>query len=101
MTKAALFLFAALAVIALAPRGEARTARARAQADELAVVPRISQADFKKALAAGAVLVLDVRDAASYANGHIPGARSIPLDELRRHVKQLKAEPRPIVTYCA
>ncbi len=69
--------------------------------DDLAAVPRISQADFKKGLARDAVLVLDVRDAVSYANGHIAGAVSMPLDEVKNHVAELKAQRRPIVTYCA
>jgi rhodanese-related sulfurtransferase len=76
-------------------------AAAGVQSDELAAVPRISQADFRKALEAGTVLVLDVRDSASYANGHIPGAKSIPLDELTRHVEELRAATTRIVTYCA
>ncbi len=74
---------------------------APAAQDELAAAPRISQADFKKGLAANSILVLDVRDAVSYANGHIPGAVSMPLDEVKKHVAELKAERRPIVTYCA
>jgi 3-mercaptopyruvate sulfurtransferase SseA len=71
------------------------------QPDELAAAPRVTQAEFKTALAAGAILVIDVRDAASYANGHIAGAVSIPLDELPAHAKDLKAARKPIVTYCA
>ncbi len=71
------------------------------QGDELAAVPRISQAEFKKALARNTILVIDVRDAGSYGNGHIAGAVSIPLSDLPAHLQQLKAEHRPIVTYCA
>ncbi len=69
--------------------------------DELASAPRISQADFKKAVDAGTLLVIDVRDAQAYANGHVPGAISIPLDQLASHVQELKGEKRPIVTYCS
>ena len=68
---------------------------------ELSAMPRISQAEFRKALAAGTILVLDVRDAGAYANGHIPGAISLPLDELEKHANNLKGETRPIVAYCA
>ncbi len=67
--------------------------------DELAGAPRISQAEFKKAVDAGTVLVIDVRDAQAYANGHVPGALSIPLDQLASHAPELKGEKRPIVTY--
>jgi rhodanese-related sulfurtransferase len=45
------------------------------------------------------VLVLDVRPAAEYAAGHIAGARSVPIAELRR---QLRALPKggDVVAYC-
>lgn len=74
---------------------------AAALQDEPAAAPRISQADFKKGLANDGILVLDVRDEASYATGHIPGSVSMPLDELKKHIVELKAERRPIVTVCA
>jgi rhodanese-related sulfurtransferase/predicted transcriptional regulator len=47
----------------------------------------------------GQVLVLDVRPASEYAAGHIAGARSTPIGELRR---QLRALPRDaeVVAYC-
>ncbi len=84
------------------PRAIAAEAQtASPQNDELATAPRISQAEFKKAVDAGGVLVIDVRDAQAYANGHIPGAISIPLDQLTRHAAELKVETRPIVTYCS
>ena len=47
----------------------------------------------------GDVLVLDVRPAAEYAAGHIPGAVSIPLDELEARLGELPAN-REIVAYC-
>ena len=50
-------------------------------------------------LARGEVLVLDVRPAAEYAAGHIAGARSVPLAELRRRLRALPADAE-IVAYC-
>ena len=47
----------------------------------------------------GEVLVLDVRPADEYAAGHIPGAVSIPLDELRQRLDSLPQGVR-IVAYC-
>jgi rhodanese-related sulfurtransferase/predicted transcriptional regulator len=44
-------------------------------------------------------VVLDVRPAAEYAAGHLPGAVSIPLAELRRRLAELPAD-REIVAYC-
>jgi phage shock protein E len=64
---------------------------------------RIELAEFQKLHAAEKVLVVDVRDAQSFANGHIAGAINIPLgtEEQAVHASRLKAEKRPIVTYCA
>jgi rhodanese-related sulfurtransferase len=45
------------------------------------------------------LVVLDVRPAAEYAAGHLPGAVSIPLAELRRRLAELPAD-REIVAYC-
>ena len=45
------------------------------------------------------VVVLDVRPAAEYAAGHIAGARSVPITELRRQLKGLSREGE-IVAYC-
>jgi len=69
-------------------------------ADETAV-PRISVADLTRASAAGQVLILDVRDAGSYAEGHLPGAINIPLGDLQQGLATLKASKKPIVAYCA
>jgi 3-mercaptopyruvate sulfurtransferase SseA len=63
-------------------------------------VPRISQADFKALHASGKVLTVDVRDAGSYRTGHIPGAVSIPFEDVQAHLQELKAAKKPIVTYC-
>jgi rhodanese-related sulfurtransferase len=71
------------------------------QGAEEASVPRISVGDLKKASDAGQVLILDVRDATWYAEGHLPGAISVPLEELPQKLVALKAEKRPIVAYCA
>jgi rhodanese-related sulfurtransferase/DNA-binding transcriptional ArsR family regulator len=47
----------------------------------------------------GDVLVLDVRPAAEYAAGHIPGAVSVPLEELQARVGELPPDAE-IVAYC-
>ncbi|SCK33447.1 transcriptional regulator, ArsR family [Variovorax sp. HW608] len=53
---------------------------------------------LKKA-ASGEVLVLDVRPAEEYASAHLPHARSLPLDELKKRLKEVPKE-LPVVAYC-
>jgi rhodanese-related sulfurtransferase len=64
-------------------------------------VPRISQKAFKAAWKADTILVIDVRDAASYGLGHIPGALSVPETRLAEHLEALRSQKKPIVAYCA
>ena len=45
------------------------------------------------------VLVLDVRPASEYVAGHIAGAKSVPVSELRRHLRALP-EGAEVVAYC-
>jgi rhodanese-related sulfurtransferase/DNA-binding transcriptional ArsR family regulator len=45
------------------------------------------------------LLVLDVRPAGEYAAGHVPGAVSIPLAELKRRLKELPKN-KEVVAYC-
>ena len=47
----------------------------------------------------GEVVVIDVRPAAEYQQGHLPFARSMPLDEIRQRIKELPAD-KDIVAYC-
>ena len=48
---------------------------------------------------AGGVVLLDVRPAEEYQAGHIAGARSMPLAELERRLKEIPKR-RQIVAYC-
>jgi rhodanese-related sulfurtransferase len=48
---------------------------------------------------AGEVLVLDVRPADEYASGHLPHARSLPVDELKKRLAELP-KGTPVVAYC-
>ena len=47
----------------------------------------------------GKVTVIDVRPAAEYQAGHLPGAASIPINELERRLAELPRSRR-IVAYC-
>jgi len=47
----------------------------------------------------GDVVVLDVRPVDEYASGHLPHARSMPLEELSKQVARLPRRT-PVVAYC-
>jgi len=47
----------------------------------------------------GLVTVLDVRPAAEFAAGHLPGAVNIPIDELERRLAELPRR-KEVVAYC-
>ena len=70
------------------------------QGDESSV-PRMSLPEFKNAIESGRVLAIDVRDAGSYAAGHIPGAVLVPLEDVARRAAEFKATKKTLVTYCA
>ena len=42
--------------------------------------------------------LVDVRQPKEYERGHIPGARLIPVGELRNHIKELDPN-KPTITY--
>jgi rhodanese-related sulfurtransferase len=60
---------------------------------------QVSREDLLRRARAGEVVILDVRPAEEYAAGHIPGAVSIPLDELDHRLAELPADAE-IVAYC-
>lgn len=60
---------------------------------------RVSAAELMQRVRKGEVTVLDVRPELEYRAGHIPGARSVPLSKLKRHLAQLPKN-REIVAYC-
>ena len=63
-------------------------------------MPQITAADLRESLSHDAVTLVDVRNDAEWAGGHIAGARHIPLGHL---VDRLDEVPRarPIVMQCA
>ncbi len=60
----------------------------------------VSRQELARRLERGdGLVVVDVRPAEEYAVGHIPGALSVPLDELRRRIAELPAD-QEVVAYC-
>jgi predicted methyltransferase len=49
----------------------------------------------------GAATIVDVREEESFAEGHIPGALSIPLETVADAAERLRRLGKPIVTYCS
>lgn len=47
----------------------------------------------------GEVVVLDVRPSEEYRSGHIPGALSLPVDELERRLAEIPTD-KEIIAYC-
>jgi rhodanese-related sulfurtransferase len=59
----------------------------------------IDRAELWRRAQDGSVTVLDVRPVEEYSGGHIPGAVSIPLDQLADRLAELPADTE-IVAYC-
>jgi rhodanese-related sulfurtransferase/DNA-binding transcriptional ArsR family regulator len=59
----------------------------------------VSRAELVERAARGEVVILDVRPREEYLAGHIPGALSVPLDELEAALSRLPKR-REVVAYC-
>jgi rhodanese-related sulfurtransferase len=62
-------------------------------------VAEVTRDEFLRRLEAGDITVVDVRPSEEYAAGHIPGAMSLPLDELAERLADLPHDTT-IVAYC-
>lgn len=62
-------------------------------------VPRIAAEDLREQMNRGEVTVIDVRDAGSYASGHIPGSMHIAFANVEAAIGEIPRD-KPIVTYC-
>lgn len=59
----------------------------------------LDRAAILKKARAGEVVVLDVRPGEEFASAHLPHARSLPVDELRKRLSELPKDI-PVVAYC-
>jgi rhodanese-related sulfurtransferase len=91
-------LWAALCQVAADHVGEL-DALARAYLGDRSELATISRDELVDRLAAGDVIVLDVRPTAEYHAGHIPGALSVPITTLDQRWQQLPADTQ-VVAYC-
>ena len=60
---------------------------------------RLTAEALRRRLEAGEVILLDVRPEEEYAAGHLPGARSVPWDEIEERLADLPDDAM-IVAYC-
>ncbi|OLZ68904.1 ArsR family transcriptional regulator [Streptomyces sp. IMTB 2501] len=90
-------LFALLRKVAERHQAAVPAARDAYLGDDGAV--EVGRAELHARVAAGEVTVLDVRPVEEYRAGHIPGALSIPVDELADRINELP-EDTEIVVYC-
>jgi rhodanese-related sulfurtransferase len=72
---------------------------ARGYLGDVAALEPVARDELARRLRDGQVLVLDVRPGAEYAAGHIPGAVSMPHDQLAARLAELPQEA-DIVAYC-
>lgn len=89
--------------LALRGLAEARLAEvdqvARAYFDQRGAMEAVEGAELLRRVKSGEVTVLDVRPPEEYRAGHIPGALSIPVGELKARLKELPKD-REVVAYC-
>ena len=84
----------ALALLAVSP--------VFAQEDDISAPGlRVDWFEFKRLYDARKIEVIDVRQAHFYETGHIPRARSIPLEQIEKRVAEIRKLKKPIVLYCA
>jgi len=82
---------------------EAHLVELKVAMDQIFAAPEKLDAETRRSLMdkarRGEVVVIDVRPSGEYASGHLPFARSMPLDEIRQRLKELPAD-KDIVAYC-
>jgi rhodanese-related sulfurtransferase len=66
---------------------------------DLDTLQPVTLAELSRRLRDGDATVIDVRPREEYEAGHIPGARSIPVAELKRRLKSLP-KSREVIAYC-
>ena len=63
-------------------------------------VRRITVQEAQEMLGKGTAVIIDVRNEAAYAQGHVKGAKLIPFTEIQNHLSELPKD-KMIVTYCS
>ena len=70
-------------------------------AANLSGIPEISREELRRRLSDFSLTVVDVLPEASYVEAHIPGAISLPLEQLADHARELLPDfNAEIAVYC-
>ena len=89
--------------LALRSVAETRLAEVGQIVEEFAVenggAETLARQELERLIKDGMVFLIDVRPALEYDAGHLPGALSMPIGELRQRLNQLPRD-QPIVAYC-
>ena len=91
-------LWVSLRELAESHLAELQLAMARLVAEPDRLTPETAQSLLDK-VRSGDVVLLDVRPTAEFHAAHIPGARSVPLEELQTRIRELPRD-KDIVAYC-
>jgi len=59
----------------------------------------VDLAELRRLVRSGAVTVIDVRPRDEFEAGHIPGALSLPVPELRKRIREIP-KSREVIAYC-
>jgi len=93
-------LYVDLRDVALAHLADAdRAAAAYLGGDDAGEAEDVPREELLRRARSGQVVVLDVRPHHEYAAGHIPGAVSVPVEELEQRLAELPADVH-VVAYC-
>ena len=63
-------------------------------------IPRVTIQELEDLRTSGKVFIVDVRNQAAYDQGHIPGAKLIPVGDVATRVGEFPRDTK-IVTYCS
>jgi len=61
---------------------------------------RVTADEMNEMVKNGQAIIVDVRTQAAYDQGHIPGSKLIPANEILNHIDELPRD-KMIVTYCS
>lgn len=94
------FLTVLLLLTSAAPAAGAEKVKTPTQKAQDRIAPGIVDGPTARQLVADGVKVVDVRTAAEFTAGHVPGAVNVPYDEIGRRAGELGPASAPLVLYC-